>query len=1121
MVPLWIARHPCAQDISNAKVVAAGDAHTAILKNDGTVWTVGRNVEGQLGDGTTTNREKPVQVQGLNNVITIAAGVGNTVALKGDGTVWAWGYNNRGQVGDGTVVQRNAPVQVLNLTNVIAIAVFHSHMVALRNDGTVWTWGRNLYGELGDGTTNDRTSPVQVQNLTHVNAIAAGTHHTIALRDDGTVWAWGNNFYGQLGDGTTTDRVTPAQVQNLSNVTAVSAGEVHTVALRGDGTAWAWGGNEIGSLGNGTTTNRSTPVQMNNLTNVMAVSAGFSHTVVVRKDGTVWACGNNEFYRLGDETTINRNTAVQVKGPNGVGWLNIGAFFTEPMVAAGNVHTLALKSDGTVWAWGRNIYGQLGDNTNTNRSAPVQVQNLSDVVAVATGLFHSLALKSDGTVWAWGDNWNGQMGDNGNTDRKVPGQVQNLSGVIAIAGGGYHSLALKSDGTVWAWGENGEGNVGVEEGAYEGGQLGDGSNINRRYPVQVKNLSDVIAIAGGAYHSLALKRDGTVWAWGFNSTGPLGDGTTTNRNTPVQVQNLSSVKAISGGNAFSVALKSDGTVWAWGHNTKGQLGDNTNTARHSPVQVQSLSSVNSIGGGGFHCIASKSDGTVWVWGDNAEGQLGNNSYTGRSTPMQVQNMSGASAVSAGRNSSIVLKSDGTVWAWGRNAYGELGDNTTTSRLTPVQVVGPGGAGWFNVYSVPTSTHTVTYNYSENGGTSATKNSATVEEGAAIDLTPTAYKSDWAFVGWNTNKDAISKLNALQMGTSDVMLNAIYSKTLTGTFIDYSGMNKTTRTAQTTIYNKATNGSITTYALNTYTGWSTRGWGTDTVADASVVVAGNTSRTLTVDTTFYGLYQRTLTLGYNTSGGIGAPSNQSGTQYANSYNITNTKNPSITISNTRPILSGSTFIAWAKDSLTGTRYQPGDIITLTANTTLFAIWGNNTTILDNVLDPKEGTIVYAEGAGLDGLHLEANLEKDNFDIDDGGVKLLSVTIKDENNNKKTQFNPPILIYLPAKGYEMTSNSQITINHYKSEDANHTNPEVYTYRSPRRSLNHSSKTYDFDRVTRDDGKSYFILETDHLSDFEIVVPGKVNNTKYIFSTGYESTLWNWIMFIFLFGWIWMWF
>jgi len=291
-------------------------------------------------------------------------------------------------------------------------------------------------------------------------------------------------------------------------------------------------------------------------------------------------------------------------------------------------------------ACGDNYGGQLGDGTFDDRSTPVQVANLSNVVAIAGCRYHNLALKSDGTVMAWGHNSSGELGDGTRTSRSTPVQVANLSGVVAIAVGGYHSLALKSDGTVWTWGQG------------------------RSTPVQVANLSGVVAIASGDGHSLALKSDGTVMAWGRNNYGQLGDGTFTPRATPVQVANLSGVVAIAGGRVHSLALKSDGTVMAWGsNNADGRLGDGTTFgSRPTPVQVANLSGVVAIADGDDHSLALKSDGTVMAWGSNNYGQLGDGTFTPRATPGPVLDASGAplsgiTSIAAGFDHSLALKVD--------------------------------------------------------------------------------------------------------------------------------------------------------------------------------------------------------------------------------------------------------------------------------------------------------------------------------------------------------------------------------------------------------------------------------------------------------------------------------
>lgn len=290
--------------------------------------------------------------------------------------------------------------------------------------------------------------------------------------------------------------------------------------------------------------------------------------------------------------------------------------------------------------------------------------------AISSGYWHTVALRSDGTVWTWGSNLYGQMGDD-SRERHTPTQVNGLNGVTAIAAGEQNTVALKSDGTVWAWGNN------------DWGQLGDGTTSFRRTLVQVSGLIGVTAISAGALHTVALKADGTVWVWGWNSHGILGEGTTMNRHAPVQVSDLAAVTAISAGQTHTVALKSDGTVWTWGGNFSGQLGDGTMTLRTVPTPVSGLTGVSAISAGWQHTVALRSDGTVLAWGDNHWGQLGDDTTTAHLTPVRVSGLTGVTAISAGGwYFTVALRHDGTVWAWGNNVFGLLGDGTTTNRLTP-------------------------------------------------------------------------------------------------------------------------------------------------------------------------------------------------------------------------------------------------------------------------------------------------------------------------------------------------------------------------------------------------------------------------------------------------------
>ncbi|MBN8472036.1 RCC1 repeat-containing protein [Corallococcus exiguus] len=347
-------------------------------------------------------------------------------------------------------------------------------------------------------------------------------------------------------------------------------------------------------------------------------------------------------------------------------------------LAAGGAFSVALKQDGTVWTWGQNTYGQLGNGTTTNRMTPGRVVLPTNVTEVVAGYAHVLALCDDGTVWAWGYNFNGAIGDGTFTDRTTPFHIQGLTGVTALAAGGYHSLALRADGTIWGWGDNSH------------GQLGTRAPQNPQMPEQINGITGATAIAAGWYHSVALKSDGTVWSWGENAYGQLGSPFVTDGRIPIQAHGLTNISSISAGTMHSLALKADGTVWAWGYNYDGQLGDGTETIRHTPIQTHGISDILAIGTSATsaHSIALKTDGTVWTWGYNYSGQLGDGTTTTRLLPVEVQGLTDVLAINAGGHN-LALKTDGTAWTWGPNYDGQLGDGTKTNRLIPVKVQGLG------------------------------------------------------------------------------------------------------------------------------------------------------------------------------------------------------------------------------------------------------------------------------------------------------------------------------------------------------------------------------------------------------------------------------------------------
>jgi alpha-tubulin suppressor-like RCC1 family protein len=379
-----------------------------------------------------------------------------------------------------------------------------------------------------------------------VVSVWGGARATIVLKSDGTVWTWGANFNGKLGiglDSTNYPRsLVPVEVHGpgnfgyLNSIRAVMGGEIHNVALKSDGTVWAWGWNGFGQLGTGNTNDAYAPVQTGltavpPLTSVVQLGGRPYFTLAVKSDGTIWAWGMNQFGQMGNGT-VNPFSGPPVTVPVQVSNSGAGGAINHPLQATcGYQFGAALTTNGTVWTWGSGTHGELGNGTTGSSYTPNQVPGLTNITAISAGWFHILARKSDGTVWAWGNNTDGELGDGSVFNRSNAVQVINLSNIVAVSGGDSHSSALAADGTVWKWGRNDVGELG-------NGLAGPGAN-----PVPAKILADkfgagfsnIVMVSARDYHNIAVKADGSVWMWGANDQGQCGVGNTNSvlRPTPV------------------------------------------------------------------------------------------------------------------------------------------------------------------------------------------------------------------------------------------------------------------------------------------------------------------------------------------------------------------------------------------------------------------------------------------------------------------------------------------------------------------------------------------------------------------------------------------------------------
>ncbi len=359
---------------------------------------------------------------------------------------------------------------------------------------TVWTAGLNSDGQLGDGTRTNRPSFAAVTSMGGVDDIAGGRQHVLALRD-GSVYAWGDGNRGALGSGSTSDQTTPRQVAGLSAVTAITTGHYGSYALLGDGTVRAWGYNDSGQLGDGTQTRRLVPVTVKKasgspLNDVTQVAAGRDFAMALLGTGKVRTWGRGLDGELGNGTTPTAQTSpVNVKKADGT------ALSGVKQVAAGRNHTLALLNDGTVWAWGENGYGQVGDGTLVDKNLAVRITGLSGVVDVEAGAEFSVAVLGNGTVKTWGRSGNGQLGNGRTATRTTPGDVPGLTGVVGVGCGRDHTVAWTSSGAAYGWGLD----------TY--GQLGDGGANKRLSPVRVPGVDNVTKAHGGFGYTV-LRRSG-------------------------------------------------------------------------------------------------------------------------------------------------------------------------------------------------------------------------------------------------------------------------------------------------------------------------------------------------------------------------------------------------------------------------------------------------------------------------------------------------------------------------------------------------------------------------------------------------------------------------------------
>lgn len=660
----------------SANTLANGALGILVTAN-GTVWSWGENFAGQLGDGTTINKTTPFlfSASGVWNDFNVTTD--KRAGIKIDGSLWAWGDNYAGVLATGDNNPTSSPIDVsagASWRNVY-ISLYGSHMHAIKTDGTLWGCGYNFDGELGSNDTYNYSSFVEVAGGGTWKSVAPGSYHTLAIKSDNSLWVCGYNDMGQLGTNDGANRSSPVTtIAGGNNWAKAYAADRVSAAIKTDGTLWTWGSNALGMLGIGNDVNSSSPsTTAGGGSTWSEVTIGNQYMVAVKTDGTLWSWGDNYFGQLGDNTNTPKSSPIQVG--TDINWKDVSAF---------NYTSGAIKTDDTLWTWGYNVEA-LAQVAASPLLVPTQVQSPS-----ANLIYHveGISVKSDTNDIVVGGNYS----SNGSLKDIVLAKYDSAGSLLwkkTKADADSYSfnltdITVDASHNVIAVTESTSINYPVtlmkfDQNGNEIGVIGISNYSNTSY------FNAVTSISAGRMISAAIKDDGTLWTWGRVGANNWNDGYNT-----ILIKS-SPVTLIGGGTTWSqvscsygyeaAAVKTDGTVWKW------RVDDLTPTsfiAGNDWAQVE-ISSSNATFGG------IKTDNSLWTWGVDAYGQLGHNTQLDTLSPVSVSGGGTWSQVSFGYQHSTGIKTDGSLWTWGYSHGGPISDGSLYS--SPISVDTPAGKTW--------------------------------------------------------------------------------------------------------------------------------------------------------------------------------------------------------------------------------------------------------------------------------------------------------------------------------------------------------------------------------------------------------------------------------------------
>jgi len=610
--------------------VALASTNTAAFMDgsDGSIWTTGVATNGVLGNNTTTGVSSPVSIARSTSYSKLIGGSSGTFwAIDGaTGLVFGWGANSSGQIGDNTKTAKSSPVSIARNSSYKDVAGSTHALFLDAINGSIWVTGVASSGQLGNNTTTAVSSPVSIARPGSYCMVATGSSgapSSFAIdASDGSIWVWGDNTWGQLGNNTTAGISSPVSIARPGSYTSISCFNQSVVAIdASDGSLWTWGANWFGQLGDGTTTMRSSPVSVLGNRSYVSAKAGGDGIYAMTADGTVYVLGYDFANQLGRQVLVYTNTLIPVLSSH---------------IFAKVRNNIFLDTDGNVWCVGSDGIGSLGDNAATDVISPVSIARPGSYTDIAATYFvgrdpwvSCAAIDgADGSIWVWGSNFNGELGNNTVINSSSPvslARSASYSQLLPVTSGSNFAAIDGANGSIWVWGLNSSGN------------LGDGSLSIRTSPVSMKrpgSYSGGCICASTGYFIDAST--GNIWATGLGTSGQLGDNTVTSKSSPVSIKRAASYKKVAGANTAAYAIDaSDGSLWAWGLNTSGQLGDGTTTSQSSPVSVLGNRSYVDVVGTSFTVFMLDASGTVYALGDNTYGEFGNGTTINSSSPVAL------------------------------------------------------------------------------------------------------------------------------------------------------------------------------------------------------------------------------------------------------------------------------------------------------------------------------------------------------------------------------------------------------------------------------------------------------------------------------------------------------